>query len=66
MVSAITHEQNIICSRTLLDGIAHEEAIICRQLIAGPVPLIHLSCLSKIGVYLQAPKLSILAEDILR
>ena len=26
------HEQNIICSQTLLDGIAHEQTIICRQL----------------------------------
>ena len=31
------HEQNIICSRTLLDGIAHEQTIICRQLFAGHV-----------------------------
>ena len=37
VVSAITHEQNIICSRILLDGTAHEQAIICRQLIAGHV-----------------------------
>ena len=29
------HEQNIICSQTLLDGIAHEQTIICRQLFAG-------------------------------
>ena len=32
-----THEQNIICSQTLLDGIAHEQTIICRQLFAGHV-----------------------------
>ena len=31
------HEQNIICSQTLLDGIAHEQTIICRQLFAGHV-----------------------------
>ena len=36
MVS-IMHEQNIICSQTLLDGIAHEQTIICRQLFAGHV-----------------------------
>ena len=36
MVS-FTHEQNIICSQTLLDGIAHEQTIICRQLFAGHV-----------------------------
>ena len=36
MVS-LTQEQNIICSQTLLDGIAHEQAIICRQLFAGHV-----------------------------
>ena len=30
MVS-FTHEQNIICSQTLLDGIAHEQTIICRS-----------------------------------
>ena len=36
MVS-FTHEQNIICSQTLLDGIAHEQIIICRQLFAGQV-----------------------------
>ena len=29
------YEQNIICSQTLLDGIAHEQTIICRQLFAG-------------------------------
>ena len=34
---SFTHEQNIICSQTLLDGIAHEQAIICRQLFAGHV-----------------------------
>ena len=32
-----THERNIICSQTLLDGIAHEQTIICRQLFAGHV-----------------------------
>ena len=31
------HEQNIICSQTLLDGIAHEKTIFCRQLFAGHV-----------------------------
>ena len=36
MVS-FTHEQNIICSQTLLDGIAHVQTIICRQLFAGHV-----------------------------
>ena len=36
MVS-FTHEQNIICSKTLLDGIAHKQTIICRQLFAGHV-----------------------------
>ena len=34
---SIMHEQNIICSQTLLDGIAHEQTIICRQLFAGHV-----------------------------
>ena len=34
---SFTHEQNIICSQTLLDGIAHERTIICRQLFAGHV-----------------------------
>ena len=29
------YEQNIICSQTLLDGIAHEQTNICRQLFAG-------------------------------
>jgi len=33
----LTHEQNIICSQTLLDGIAHKQTIICRQLFAGHV-----------------------------
>ena len=32
---SFTHEQNIICSQTQLDGIAHEHTIICRQLFAG-------------------------------
>ena len=32
-----THEQNIICSQTLLDSIAHEQTINCRQLFAGHV-----------------------------
>ena len=36
---SITHEQNIICSQTLLDSIAHEQTIICRHLFAG-----HLVC----------------------
>ena len=36
MVS-FTHEQNIICSQTLLNGIAHKQTIICRQLFAGHV-----------------------------
>jgi len=31
----ITHEQNIICSKTHLDGTTHEQTIICRQLFAG-------------------------------
>ena len=31
----ITHEQNIICRKTLLDGITHEQTIIRRQLVAG-------------------------------
>jgi len=26
----ITHEQNIICSKTHLDGTTHEQTIICR------------------------------------
>ena len=34
---SFTHEQNIICSQTLLDGIAHERTIICKQLFAGHV-----------------------------
>ena len=36
MVS-ITHEQNIIRSKTQLDSIAHEQTIICRQLFGGHV-----------------------------
>ena len=36
-VVSITHEQNIICSRTQLDSIAHEQTIICMQLFAGHV-----------------------------
>ena len=34
---SFTQEQNIICSQTLLDGIAHEQTIICRQLFSGHV-----------------------------
>ena len=34
---SFTHEQNIICSQTQLDGIAHEQTIICGQLVAGHV-----------------------------
>ena len=34
---SFTYEQNIICSQTLVDGIAHEHTIICRQLFAGHV-----------------------------
>ena len=36
---SFTHEQNVICSQTLLDDIAHEprQTIICRQLFAGHV-----------------------------
>ena len=32
---SVTLEQNIICSQTLLDGIADEQTIICRELFAG-------------------------------
>ena len=32
-VVSITLEQNIICSKTLLDSIAHEQTIICRQFL---------------------------------
>ena len=35
--SPITHEQNIICSKTRLDGTTHEQTISCRQLFAGHV-----------------------------
>ena len=34
---SFTHQKNIICSQTLLDGIVHEQTIICRQLFAGHV-----------------------------
>ena len=34
---SFTHKQNIICSQTLLDGIAHEQTIICKPLLAGHV-----------------------------
>ena len=34
-VVPISHEQNIICSKTLLDGTTHEQTIICRQLFEG-------------------------------
>ena len=34
MVS-FTQEQNIICSRTQMDGIVHEQTIICGQLFIG-------------------------------
>ena len=34
---SFSHEQNIICSQTQLDGFAHEQTIICRQLFAGHV-----------------------------
>ena len=33
----ITHEQNIICRKTPLNGTTHEQTIICRQLFAGHV-----------------------------
>ena len=36
-VVPFTHEQNIICSKTRLDGTTHEQTIICRQLFAGHV-----------------------------
>ena len=36
-VVPITHGQNIICSKTRLDGTTHEQTIICRQLFAGHV-----------------------------
>ena len=36
-VVPITHEQNVICSKTRLDGTTHEQTIICRQLFAGHV-----------------------------
>ena len=34
---SIAYEQNIICSKTRLDGTTHEQTIICRQLFAGHV-----------------------------
>ena len=36
-VIPITHEQNIIWSKTRLDGTTHEQTIICRQLFSGHV-----------------------------
>jgi len=36
-VLAITHEQNIICSKRHLDSITHEQTIICRKLFVGLV-----------------------------
>ena len=33
----ITHEQNIICTKTRLNVNTHEQTIICRQLFAGHV-----------------------------
>ena len=33
----IAHEQNIICSKTRLDGTTHEQTIICGQLFSGHV-----------------------------
>ena len=36
-VVPITHEQNIICSKTSLGGTTHEQTIIRRQLFAGHV-----------------------------
>ena len=36
MVS-ITHEQNIICRKTRIDGTTHEQTTICKQLFAGHV-----------------------------
>ena len=33
----ITHDQNIICSKTYLDGTMYEQTIISRQLFAGHV-----------------------------
>ena len=36
-VVSFTHEQNNICSPTLLNDIAHEKTIICSQLFAGHV-----------------------------
>ena len=36
-VVSITHEQNIICSKTHIHGTTHEQTIICRQLFAGHV-----------------------------
>ena len=36
-VVAITHEQNIICGETILDGITYQQIIICRRLFAGHV-----------------------------
>ena len=34
-VVPVTHEQNIICSKTHLDGTTHEQTIICGQLHVG-------------------------------
>ena len=34
-VDTTTHEQNIICSKSLLDANAHEQTIICRQFFVG-------------------------------
>ena len=36
-VDSITHGQNIIYSKTHLDGTTHEQTIICKQLFAGHV-----------------------------
>ena len=36
-VVPVTHEQNIIWSKTFLDCTVHEQTIVCRQLFAGHV-----------------------------
>jgi len=33
----IMHEQNVICSKTHLDGFIDEQTMICKKLLAGPV-----------------------------
>ena len=59
-----THEQNIICSQTQMDGIAYEQTIIWRQLFAGHVAGFRPMKRKKISNFFLKSKMATIVGDV--